>query len=333
MIRIRPFAMIDTQAWALFGQATYRASTRVSITGGVRYSDEQKDLDTTGGVYRIDTPTLISPATFYAFAETANFDAWTPKASLQVQAARDTFAYFSATRGFKSGGFNPGEAVPEKAAFAPEFAWSYEGGLKRTLADGRIRANTAVFYTTYEDLQVLSFVRPGVPEISNAGAATIKGVESEVGAAVGRNVHLAGHVSWLDATYDHYLARVPGSQTPLDAAGNRLNNAPEWSGSGSAVYEHAAGRRGTITLRGDVTWQSRVFFEPFNDDIETQPKYGLLHLRAAFEPKSRRWELAVFVRNTGNQEYITSAGNVPLTAYVGRPGDPRRWGTQFTLRR
>ena len=131
----------------------------MSITGGVRYSDEQKDLDTTGGVYRIDTPTLISPATFYAFAETANFDAWTPKASLQVQAARDTFAYFSATRGFKSGGFNPGEAVPEKAAFAPEFAWSYEGGLKRTLADGRIRANTAVFYTTYEDLQVLSFVQ------------------------------------------------------------------------------------------------------------------------------------------------------------------------------
>src|SRR6476659_1289013 len=68
--------------------------------------------------------------------------------------------------------------------------------------------------------------------------------------------------------------RMPGSPTPLDAAGNRLNNAPEWSGGGSAVYVHAAGGRGTVMLRGDVTWQSRVFFEPFNDDIETQPKYG-----------------------------------------------------------
>jgi outer membrane receptor protein involved in Fe transport len=85
MIQIRPFAMIDTQAWALFGQATYRASARVSVTGGVRYSDEQKDLDTTGGVYRLGTPTLISPATFYAFVETANFDAWTPKASIQAR--------------------------------------------------------------------------------------------------------------------------------------------------------------------------------------------------------------------------------------------------------
>ena len=90
MTQIRPFAMIDTQAWALFGQATVSVSTRVSVSGGVRYSDEQKDLDTTGGVYRLGTPTLISPATFYAFVETANFDAWTPKASIQVQAARDT---------------------------------------------------------------------------------------------------------------------------------------------------------------------------------------------------------------------------------------------------
>ena len=160
--------------------------------------------------------------------------------------------------------------MPRRRRSTPEFAWSYEGGLKRTMADGRIRANTAVFYTTYKDLQVLSFVRPGVPEISNAGAATIKGVEIEVAAALGRDVHLASQVSWLDATYDQYLARVPGSPTLLDAAGNRLNNAPEWSGGGSAVYVHAAGGRGTVTLRGDVTWQSRVFFEPFNDDIETQ---------------------------------------------------------------
>ena len=144
MIQIRPFAMIDTQAWALFSQATYRASTRVSITGGVRYSDEQKDLDTTGGVYRIDTPTLISPATFYAFAETANFDAWTPRRAPGAGGARHV-CLFLRHSGLQERRIQSGEAVPEKAAFAPEFAWSYEGGLKRTLADGRIRANTAVF--------------------------------------------------------------------------------------------------------------------------------------------------------------------------------------------
>ena len=323
---------IGTDARALFGQATYSISTRVSVTGGVRYTDERKDLDSTGGVYRLGTDILLNPATFYDFVESATFDAWTPKLSLQVQASPRTFAYMSATRGFKSGGFNPAARRPELAGFDPEFAWSYEGGLKQY--DGRRSSSTnmAVFHTDYRDLQVQSFLEPGVPDISNAGSATINGVEVEVDADAGHGVHLAGHVSWLDATYDFYLARVPGGAT-RDAAGNRLNNAPEWSGSGSAVYEFAAWQRGTVRLRGDVSWQSRVFFTPFNDAIETQAGYGLVRLRAGFEPRSSRWELAVYVRNLGNTEYITGTANVPIPAFTARPGEPRHWGTQFTLRR
>ena len=85
-------------------------------------------------------------------------------------------------------------------------------------------------------------------------------------------------------------------------------------------------------MRGDVSWQSRVFFTPVNDTIETQPAYGLVHLRAGFEPPSRRWEIAIYVRNAGNRGYITGTANVPIPAITGRPGEPRHWGTQFTLR-
>jgi outer membrane receptor protein involved in Fe transport len=63
-----------------------------------------------------------------------------------------TFVYVSAARGFKSGGFNTSAREPGKA-LSPEFAWSYEGGLKRSIAGGRIRANTAVFQNNYHDLQ------------------------------------------------------------------------------------------------------------------------------------------------------------------------------------
>jgi iron complex outermembrane receptor protein len=326
----RPFATIRGNARALFGQATYRVSSRVSLTGGVRYTDEQKDLENTGGEYVIGTAILSTPSSFYDFVDSATYHAWTPKGSIEVQASRDTFVYFSATRGFKSGGFNITAQEPGQA-FGPEFAWSYEGGLKRTMAGGRVRANTAMFYNAYRDLQVQSFVRPAVIDISNAGAASISGVEVEVAATAGRGVQFAGTISWLEATYDRYLARVSGGAT-FDAAGNRLNNAPEWSGSGSAVYEFAAGRAGTASVRGDVSWQSRVFFTPVNDAIERQPAYGLVHLRAGFEPRSHRWEIAVYVRNLVNTEYITGTANVPPTAITGRPGDPRHWGTQFTIR-
>ena len=225
-------------------------------------------------------------------------DAWTPKVSLQVQASRDTFVYVSATRGFKSGGFNPAAPAPG-VAFSPEFAWSYESGLKLTMAGGRVRANTAVFYTDYRDLQVQSFIRPGVPDISNAASATIKGMEVEVAAAARHGLQLVGPLSRGSTPPTIATSLVCRAACTLDAAGNRLNNAPEWSGSGSAVYEFATGGAGTASVRGDVSWQSRVFFTPVNDAIETQRAYGLVHLRAGFEPTSRRWEMAVYVRNAG----------------------------------
>jgi len=331
-IQTRPFTKVGVKAWAFFGQATYSVSSRVSLTGGLRYTDERKDLDNMGGVYRLGTTILADPTSFYDYADTATYGAWTPKGSIQVQASRDAFVYVSATRGFKSGGFNPSATKPG-GAFNPEFAWSYEGGLKRTLAGGRVRVNAAAFSNDYQDLQVQSFVRPGVVDVSNAGAATIRGIEIEAAATAGRALQFAGHLSWLDATYDRYSAFVPGSATRLDAAGRRLNNAPAWSGGGSAVYEFATGRAGTASLRGDVSWQSRVFFTPVNDDIETQGAYGLVHLRAGFEPRSRRWELAVYVRNVSNRGYITGTANIPLPAITGRPGEPRHWGAQFTLRR
>jgi iron complex outermembrane receptor protein len=328
----RPFATTGTRARALFGQATYRVWRRVSLTGGGRYTDERKDIASTGGVYRVGTPVLAVPTSFYAFSDRATFHGWTPKVSFQVQASRDTFLYISGARGFKSGGFNPTGNAPGRS-FGPESAWSYEAGVKQSIAEGRGRVNAAAFVNNYRDLQVQAFLRPGVVDISNAASARITGVEVEVAATPWRSLQLAGHVAWLDATYDRYIAIGLGGVTG-DAAGHRLNNAPAWSGSSSAIYELPAGEAGTVSLRGDVSWQSRVFFTPFNDAIESQEAYGLVHLRAGFEPRSRRWELAVYVRNAGQRQYITgTATNTTLPAFNGRPGDPRHWGTQFTLRR
>lgn len=327
---IRPFARIGARAWALFGQATYILSRRVSVTTGVRYTSEQKDLRNSGGVYLIGTDILAVPSSFYAVVDRVTFDAWTPKGSIQMQVSDGTFVYVSAAQGFKSGGFNPTAARPG-LGFSPESAWSYEGGMKRTIAGGRAQVNAALFYTDYQDLQVQSFIRPGVPDISNAASAVIRGVEVELALSAWRSVQLAGHFAWLDASYDRYIA-APTVGVARDVAGHALNNAPDWSGGGSAAYEFATARAGWASIRGEVTWRSRVFFTPFNDDVETQGAYGLAQMRAAFEPRSRRWEVAVYVRNAGNQRYITATANVPVPAYTARPGEPRQWGAQFTWR-
>jgi iron complex outermembrane receptor protein len=190
-IQRRPYAKVGVNAWALFGQATYSVSRRVSFTGGIRYTDQQKDLDNTGGAYRLGTQVLADPASFYDYVDRAAYHAWTPKGSIQVQVSPDTLAYVSATRGFKSGGFNP-SAETAGLAFNPEFVWSYEGGVKHTMAGGRARLNTAVFSNAYQDLQVLSFARPGVLDISNAGSATIRGAEVEAAVTARHGLQLAG---------------------------------------------------------------------------------------------------------------------------------------------
>jgi iron complex outermembrane receptor protein len=310
--RIR--STIDADAWALFGQARYLLSDRLALTGGLRYSDDREEAHA-----------IAEGVRSYDAIAAADDAAWTPKASIELETSRDTFLFISATRGFKSGGVNIASAPPG-IVFRPELAWSYEAGLKRTLPGGRGRVNAAFFYVDYRDLQVQSFVAPGVVNVSNA-PATSKGMEVEGTLSAGRGLQLQGMVSWLDAVYGAYI------DPDGDATGHRLRDAPEWSGSGSAIYECQPADIGTVSVRGDVSWQSRVFFSPFNTAVQSQPAYALVHGRTAFGPRSRRWEASVYVRNLGRQEYVTATWlSTSAIAFSGRPGEPRHWGTQLTIR-
>ena len=132
---------------------------------------------------------------------------------------REALIYVSATRGFKSGGFNLSSPQPGHG-FAPEWAWNYEGGLKTGLMNGRARLDVAAFHMDYTNLQVQTPVGIGVFDIRNAAAATIDGVEVEMKGRIARGLEAGGHAAWLDATYDRYIAVGLGGVTG-DVAGNR----------------------------------------------------------------------------------------------------------------
>jgi iron complex outermembrane receptor protein len=329
----RPSSTIDADAWALFGQVTYRLSTRSSVTAGLRYSEDHKTAHNTGGIYQQGTSILAIPASAYDFVDQATFAAWTPKVGVDLRVSADTFLYATASRGFKSGGFNV-TASQRGQAYAPEFVWSYEGGVKRTFDNGRAWIRAAGFLSDYRDLQVQRFVAIGVIAIDNAASARIKGVELELASPVRARMQASASLAWLDATYRQFLASA-GVGVNTDVSGNRLNTAPRLSGAGSVTGGLKLGSRGSLSLRADLSWQTRVYFTPFNDSFDAQDPYALLHLRAAIHPNTRpsRWEVAVFVRNALNQEYVTVTNtNVAAPAYNGRPGHPRQWGTQVSVR-
>ena len=219
---------VDATSRAVFGQATVGLTSRLSATAGVRYTHEGKDIDNAGGRYALEDPNLPIPGSVYGYSDSIAHSAWTPKIGLEMKLPNGALAYVSATRGFKSGGFNISSTAPGRG-YAPEWAWSYEGGWKGTLMGGRSRFSTSAFVMDYTNLQVQTPIGIGVLDIRNAAAATIRGVEVEGTSLIGRGIEAGGHLAWLDATYDRYIAVAVEGFTG-DVSGNRLNNAPEWAG-------------------------------------------------------------------------------------------------------
>jgi iron complex outermembrane receptor protein len=172
----------------------------------------------------------------------------------------------------------------------------------------------------------------GIFDIRNAAAATIRGVELEDTIRVGHGVEAGGHLTWLDARYDQYVA-VANDGTTADVAGHRLNNAPEWSGRFWIEWSGEIGASRRVSVSADASGQSQVFYTPFNDRIQQQPAYGLLGVRAEYGPGNRRWTVAAYARNLTNTDYITAAFGTPPNAFGGRPGPPRQFAVEFTLKR
>ena len=319
---------VETTSGAAFAQATIGLTRSLEATAGLRYTRERKTIDNEGSRYTQDLPVVLLAGSAYSYNDAMTHDAWTPKLGLEWQAGERTLAYLSATRGFKSGGFNISSPEPGRG-YAPEWAWSYEAGLKTCFAGGRATLDLAAFHTDYRDLQVQIAIRPGVLDISNAAAAGISGFEAETGAQLGRGLRLGGHLAWLDATYDHYVAVGVGGVTG-DVAGNRLSNAPEWSGRLWLEWSAAAGRLGSVSLRADARAQSTVFFTPFNDAVQRQSPYGLLDVSAELGP--RHWSISAYVRNLTNRDYITGSFSSPPPVIGGRPAPPREWGVRLSFR-
>jgi iron complex outermembrane recepter protein len=322
---------VTADSRAAFGQATMGLTARFSATAGLRFTRERKRIDNSGGLYILDEPVSQSSGSGYAFADAIEYTAWTPKFVLDVRLAPQAMAYASAARGFKSGGFNPSSTQPGRG-YAPEWAWSYEGGIKTELMADRARLNVAAFHMDYTNLQVQTPIGIGVFDIRNAAAATIQGVEVEANARIGPGLSAGGHLAWLDATYDRYIAVGIGGVIG-DVAGNRLNNAPEWSGRIWAEWTGNIGASAMLSLGVEATAQSTVYYTPFNDTIQRQVPYGLLGARTEYGPSHQRWSVGAFARNLTDTDYIMATfGTVP-TAYGGRPGRSREIGVQFIIRR
>ncbi len=302
-----------TNAYAAFGQATYHITDRLRATAGTRYSYETKNYSFS---------TVVNGNVVDSGAPSDNWDSVTPRFALDYDVTDDVMVYVSATKGFKSGGFQLGDA----GSFDPEELWSYEAGVKSMLLDGRMRANLGVYSYDYTNLQVVEFIG-GIATTSNAGKASIDGIEAEIAFRVTDNFDVNGTLAVMDAKYDVFF------ESGEDFSGNRLANAPDLTYTLGAQYIFNLKSGAYLMLRGDYAYRDNVDFKRNNLPQFRSDNYSLLNARATFVTADNRWELSLYGRNLTDNRYATyiTVGrnaaseadiNVPVTVH----GAPIQYG-------
>jgi iron complex outermembrane receptor protein len=326
---------IRTEAKAAFTQATYEIIDRLSLTAGIRYSEETKEADLVNGFslfqpyisttpYQNDTP--LPPVTHEPLVK---FKSTTPKAGVQYQIDANNMVYFTFSKGFKSGGYDVTTVSP---AFQPEKLTAYEVGSKSDLLNKRLRVNLSAFWYDYSNLQVLQVVGPAV-FTSNAGSAHVYGVESEFDALVTDAFKVHAAATWLHARYQQYVGPDPARPLfpTVDFSGNALNNAPSFKMDLAPEYTWHM-QSGTLALRGQATYSSRFYFGPANIDLLSQGSYVKLNAFLTFTSK-KNYDVTAFVRNLTDKTTRTSGViNTPiLSTAQGAVAPPRTFGVEASF--
>lgn len=313
---------INTDAIAGFAQGSFALTEQITLTAGIRYTSEKKKFDQIATNFSLITglPNATYPR---AYSTDNTYKAWTPKFSVEFRPVDGVLIYASATKGFKSGGFNFSSANAAQG-FGPETLWSYEAGAKLDLLERLLRLNATVFHYDYNDLQVQSFLSPGVVDITNASDAKVDGAEFEAQLRPAKWLKLGGNLAYLDARYKNYTSALLPGNIPYDASGNRLNLAPKWSYSVFAEADTAIGA-GSGFIRGEYNYRTRQFFTASNSGLDTQAGYGLLNASIGYTFPGEHFELLAFARNLTDREYVTSTASF-ASGIVGRVGEPRTYG-------
>lgn len=158
---------IETQALALYGQATYHLTDDFRITAGLRYSDESKDgIGQSKSPFFNDTIDLTG-GTILPNISSYDDDILDPSITLEYDASDDVLLYASYKQSFRSGGFNaaavglrlPGETFGADFNFGREDITAYEAGFKAEF-NNRIRLNGSAFYYDFTNKQTTVALNP-----------------------------------------------------------------------------------------------------------------------------------------------------------------------------
>ena len=323
----------ENTAWAVFGHVSYDVTDALTVTGGARYTDDEKDVDGTDGFGGLIAPVSVSDDQV----------SWDLSALYEVNGNLNIY-------GRLASGFRAPTIQGRDVAFggAPSIAdsetiTSIEAGFKSQLADDRVRLNAAVFYYEIEDQQLSAIGGGGnFVQLVNADKGTGMGLDLDAEFLFTDRFMMTLGYSYTDTEIDDTELVVPpcgsGMCTvldPLDADGraiidgNSFVQAPEYVATVTARYGIPVGS-GEMFFYTDWAFQGETQFfiyesEEFKSDgnFEGGARIGYSH-------DGGKWEVALFGRNITDEENVKGA--IDFNNLTGFDNEPRIVGLSFRTR-
>lgn len=320
-----------SDSWALYTQANFSLSDKVSMAVGARYTDEEKAAFVNNGLvfanvypYSGWLPGYVRPEGTIngelvpqvlgvdtdgdGVLDAPKKESWsrfTPSVSVEYQYADDVMFFVNYAEGFKSGTFNP-RATDNEDAVNPEVVDSFELGMKSEWNDN-LRANITIFDLDHKDRQYVS-VLPTTDAsalaqvLGNVGQSSATGIEAEFTYQATDDLTLTAAIGLIDAEFEEVL-EADGTGGFVNIADNfEVSNTPERTINLGFNY-FIPSDMGEFSVNGNYYYRSEYGITELNN-LLVQDGYGLLNLSVNWQHDDGNWYAGLHLKNITDEEYL-----------------------------
>jgi iron complex outermembrane receptor protein len=316
-------------AYAAFASLNYAVNDKLTVRGGLRYTEDKKDfktVDATGTV-------LVQPLSVSASKSKVNWDL-----SGTYKLSNDVSAYARIATGFRAPSIAAASSsVPITVADA-ETITSYEAGIKADLFERRARVAFSVYDYDIKNQQ-LTVVggTSNITRLINADKTKGRGAEIDFEGNVFTGFRVTAGGSYNFTRIDDKSLSLPACAActmtdPRNAAGryiidgNALPQAPKWTANVTARYGFPVAD-GELFVFTDWSYRSKVNFFLYEAVEFTGKPLTEGGLRVGYIWANGKYEVAAFGRNIADQRRITGA--IDFNNLTGFTNEPRTYGVQF----
>lgn len=326
------------KTFAVFGDGRYKLTDRLTLMAGFRYDREKNRI----GIDQVTTfaGTFPDPAAFGAPGTPLNFaieginagvaaivaqasggaaaldrtfEAFLPKAGIEMAWTNDLRTAFTVQRGYRSGGSSTNTARSTTVAYDPEYTWNYELSLRSAWLDGALTVNANAFYVDWKDQQVSVNFGLNVYDFHtvNAGKSHLYGFEVETAYRVSPAFDLYAAIGHTRTKFDDFTVTTGSSS---DLSGLEFPYAPHWTLSGGFNARFAD----RIHLNVNASHRSPVFADTVSPQSSVRLESRTL-VNARISYQADHWGLSAFASNLFDEKYRQYAYPTSDQAVLGNP--------------